>query len=125
MNRTKGEEIEEGEERRDSRRSQDVAGVTVIWNSPAPVLADVDVTVREEGKAASDEGMSWSPADIVVTEVDIGVEDDGEEVGWWEDDVAAWWAGRDDADDDVGGERRAWYQSRFCSSVSKMALASG
>jgi hypothetical protein len=38
-----------------------VAGVTVIWNSPAlPPLADVDVAVREEEeiKPAADTGMS-------------------------------------------------------------------
>jgi hypothetical protein len=48
--------------RKDLNRSQDVAGVTVIWNSPAPLpLVDVDVVVREvdeEDKTAADVGMS-------------------------------------------------------------------
>ncbi len=45
---------------KDFNRSQDVAGVTVIWNSPVlPLLADVAVReVDEEDKTVADVGMS-------------------------------------------------------------------
>ncbi len=47
--------MNKGRKEKDLNRSQDVAGVTVIWNSPAlPPLGDVDVAVRE----VADVGMS-------------------------------------------------------------------
>ena len=140
-------------ERNNFRRSQDVAGVTVIWNSLAlPLLADVDVAVREvveDKTVAADVGMSWSPAEIVFTDTEESTSEDngvnevdndvvtvciestslddmvvviivgGEEHGGDECEIFVVF------DDDGGGERRAWYQSRFCSNVSSMALASG
>ena len=54
----------EREKKEDFHRSQDVAGVTVNWNSPAALLGVVDVVGRgdeeedEEERTASDEGMS-------------------------------------------------------------------
>ncbi len=126
-----------------------MAGVTVIWNSPPPPLAADDVpagtVVREvddvDGEGDKDVGMSWSPAEfafiiVELIEVDVrtsddngdGDTDDGNDMGWSE----SWW------DDEIfilvgeferfpvdGDERRAWYQSRFCSNVSKIELASG
>lgn len=131
-----------------------MAGVTVIWNSPpVPLGFDVPVVVivREvddiDGEEDKDVGMSWSPAEfafIIVEwiEVDVRTSDDigdGEEDddnGW----IESWWCADDEIcilvgefdrfpvvvdDDDDGDERRAWYQSRFCSNVSKIELASG
>ncbi len=118
-----------------------MAGVTVIWNSPAlPPLADVDVAVREEIKPAADAGMSWSPAEVdLIASDDTGVNDDDDdgtgcnESKAFDDNfvVIIIEGGGDEfdifvaVDDDEGGERRDWYQSRFCSNVSKIALASG
>ncbi len=131
-----------------------MAGVTVIWNSPPPLLPDdvpAVVVIREvddvDGEEDKDEGMSWSPAEfafiivellevIVRTSVDIedgdGFDDvtDWIESCWWDDEIVIVGGGEFDRfpvieDDDDGDERRAWYQSRFCSNVSKIALASG
>ena len=108
-------------------------------------IREVDV-VNEEG--VKDEGMSWSPAEfafiiVELLEVDVktshdiedGDEDRTEDVTGW---IVSCWGDEDeifvlledlsrfpDVEDGDGDERRAWYQSRFCSRVSKIALASG
>lgn len=131
-----------------------MAGVTVIWNSPplplvddAPVVAIVRDVDDIDGEGDKDVGMSWSPAEfafIIVEWIEVDVrasddmghrdgDDDPDVIGW----IESWWwwddmfifVGEFDKfpvfEDDEGDERRAWYQSRFCSNVSKIALASG
>ncbi len=135
-------------------RSYDVAGVTVMWNSPPPLAVDdvpAVVVVREvddvDGEENEDVGMNWSPAEfafiiVELIEVDVrasddngdgdGDNDDDDDIGW----IESWWwddeifilvgeLERFPVVEDDGDERRAWYQSRFCSNVSKIELASG